>query len=251
MNSRKPLIAGNWKMNNSLEEARTLTLAIREGLATGRTADVLLCVPALYLMEISRLAGPDIPVAAQNCSSYTSGAYTGEISAGQLASAGITHCILGHSERREYFGETAEVLKTKTDRCLEAGITPVFCVGEPKEVREAGKQQEWVARQIETSLFHLTAGEFGKLILAYEPIWAIGTGLTASSAQAQEMHVFIRSMVADRYGSPTADAVRILYGGSVKASNAAELFAMPDIDGGLVGGASLVASEFLGIVACA
>ena len=188
---------------------------------------------------------------AQNAAAWKEGAYTGEISSFQLASSGITHAILGHSERRSLFGEDDAILKTKVDLALEAGLTPVFCCGEPKEVREAGRHEELTGAQLRNALFHLSAEQMKKLVIAYEPVWAIGTGLTASAQQAQDMHAFIRRELASQYGDAIASSVSILYGGSMKASNAAELLSMPDVDGGLIGGASLVASEFLSIISCA
>ena len=187
-------------------------------------------------------------MAAQNCYSKKSGAFTGELSVEILKSIGIEYVVLGHSERREYFGESNAFLADKVNICLEYGITPIFCCGEPLEIREADTQNAYVAKQLEESLFHLDASAIAKLIIAYEPIWAIGTGKTASNAQAQEMHASIRSVFAGKYGTEVANGISILYGGSVKASNAAEIFAEPDVDGGLVGGASLIADEFIKII---
>jgi triosephosphate isomerase len=186
--------------------------------------------------------------AAQNCHHKTAGAYTGEVSVEMLQSIGVHYCVIGHSERREYNGETNAMLAAKVNLCLETGITPIFCCGEPLEIREAGTQNEFVAAQLKESLFHLSADQIQGLIIAYEPIWAIGTGKTATTAQAQEIHQFLRSVIAAQYGSAVANEIPILYGGSVKANNAAELFASPDVDGGLVGGASLVAQDFIAII---
>ena len=241
-------------MNLSRQEAISLASEIRAGMPPEKTGrQVLLFTPALYLDAVSSaLAGiPGIAAGAQNSAAWKAGAYTGEIAANQLASAGIQYTILGHSERRTLFGESDEVLKTKVDLALDAGLTVVFCCGESREIREAGTQDAWVGSQIRNALFHLSELQMKQVIIAYEPVWAIGTGLTASSQQAQDMHAFIRKQLAVQFGSGLAESVSILYGGSMKASNAAELLAMPDVDGGLIGGASLIASEFLQIIACA
>jgi triosephosphate isomerase len=186
--------------------------------------------------------------AAQNCYHKKSGAFTGEVSAEMIHSLNINYCIIGHSERREYFAESNNVLAQKINLCLENIITPIFCCGEALPVREAGTQNDFVARQLSESLFHLTAAQISSLVIAYEPIWAIGTGKTATTDQAQEMHAHLRSIIAGRYGAEVANRVSILYGGSVKANNAGEIFSCPDVDGGLVGGASLVAAEFIEII---
>jgi triosephosphate isomerase len=200
-------------------------------------------------MASSRVANEDAySIAAQNCSDKKAGAFTGEVSAEMLHSIGIPYCVIGHSERREYFIESNKMLADKVALCLQYDITPVFCCGESLSIREKGGQNEFVRQQLEESLFQLENEQFQKIIIAYEPIWAIGTGRTASTEQAQEMHHFIRSVIADKYGRDTADNTSILYGGSVKAGNAAELFGSPDVDGGLVGGASLQASEFQQII---
>jgi len=252
---RKKIIAGNWKMNKTLSEARELSSEIQAGLSGGIPENTIsiLCVPGLYLLPVKELIGqtPSLFVGAQNSAAFTDGAFTGETSATQLAAASIPYVIIGHSERRSLFGETDEVIKTKIDLALEAGITPIFCCGEPKEIREAGTHESLVKTQVEGALLHLDAASIKKVVIAYEPVWAIGTGLTASSQQAQDMHAFIRSLLLKVYGKETADSISILYGGSVKASNAKELFDMPDVDGGLVGGASLQAAEFLRIIQCA
>ena len=251
---RKTIIAGNWKMNLHHPAAVQLASEIRSGLPSLKdNVQVLLCVPALYLDAVSAETKqhPSMDTGAQNSAAWKEGAYTGEISSFQLASSGIRYTILGHSERRSLFGESDEVLKTKVDLALEAGLIPVFCCGEPKEVREAGRHEELTGTQLRNALFHLSAEQIQNIVIAYEPVWAIGTGLTASAQQAQDMHAFIRSELAARYGDPIASSISILYGGSMKASNAAELLSMPDVDGGLIGGASLVASEFLSIIACA
>ena len=210
---RTKMVAGNWKMNKNLQE----------GVAS-------------------------IKVAAENCADKEKGAYTGEVSAEMVASTGAQYCILGHSERRAYYHETPEILKEKVLLALANGLKPIFCIGEVKEEREANIQNEVVKSQLEGSLFNLSAEEFGKITLAYEPVWAIGTGLTATPAQAQEIHAYIRSLIAEKYGKQVAEDTTILYGGSCNEKNAAELFANPDVDGGLIGGASLVAEKFLAII---
>jgi triosephosphate isomerase len=193
-------------------------------------------------------AKTNVYVAAQNCSNKLSGAYTGEVSVTMLQSMCVKYVVIGHSERREYFNESNELLAQKVDTCLDHKTTPIFCCGEPLAVREAGTQNEYVAGQLTESLFHLSEAAISQLVIAYEPIWAIGTGKTASSDQAQEMHAFIRSHIASKYGAAIADSISILYGGSVKSANAVEIFGQPDVDGGLVGGASLIADEFVAII---
>ena len=248
---RKRVIAANWKMNGTLEQANSLLDAFAAApLRVNESKIAVFAVPAPYLiLAKEKLSGnPYLFVAAQNCYSKKSGAFTGELSVEILKSIGIEYVVLGHSERREYFGESNSFLADKVNICLEYGITPIFCCGEPLEIREADTQNAYVAKQLEESLFHLDASAIAKLIIAYEPIWAIGTGKTASNAQAQEMHASIRSVFAGKYGAEVANGISILYGGSVKASNAAEIFAEPDVDGGLVGGASLIADEFIRII---
>lgn len=248
---RLQIAAANWKMNLTYQQGDQLLDEILDaGFPLAAHQQVIFAVPFPYLV----MARSDVQneygyeVAAQNCHHARSGAYTGEVSAQMLQSLGVRYCILGHSERREYQAETNAQLAEKVDRCYESGIIPVFCCGEPLAIREAGTQNEWVTTQLQESLFHLSPEQFRKIIIAYEPIWAIGTGKTASSAQAQEMHAHIRSVISEQYGDLVARLIPILYGGSVKASNAAELFSCPDVDGGLVGGASLVAEEFLEII---
>lgn len=211
---------------------------------------VIFGVPFPYLiMAKSEVADEkNYVIAAQNCHHKKSGAFTGEVSVEMLQSIGINYCIVGHSERREYFNETNSILAEKVNILLEYGITPIFCCGEPLSIREAGTQNAFVEKQLQESLFHLSDAQVSLLIIAYEPIWAIGTGKTASTAQAQEMHAFIRSVLAKKYGKPIANDISILYGGSVKGSNAKELFSSADVDGGLVGGASLIAEEFVTII---
>ncbi|MBM3443256.1 MAG: triose-phosphate isomerase [Bacteroidetes bacterium] len=248
---RPQIAAANWKMNLTLPQAEALLDAL---LATSRTTaphqQVILAMPFPYLpLAISRTAGQShISIAAQNCHHKPSGAYTGEVSAPMLASLGITHILIGHSERREYFLEDDVLLAAKLDIALEHGLTPVFCCGEPLRVREAGTHDAFVATQLRNSLFHLPPERLAGLLIAYEPIWAIGTGRTATAEQAQEMHAGLRSVIARHAGDTLAATIPILYGGSVKGSNAGELFSKPDVDGGLVGGASLDAVDFGRIV---
>jgi triosephosphate isomerase len=248
---RTQIAAANWKMNLTFQQATKLlddVLAAEINLKDHQK--VLFAVPFPYLtMARSEVAEEkNYYAAAQNCYGKKSGAYTGEVSAEMLHSLAIPYCIIGHSERREYFSETDGMLAEKIDRCLENFVTPVFCCGEPLPVREAGTQNEFVATQLRESLFHLSEEKLRGIVIAYEPIWAIGTGKTATTGQAQEMHAHLRSVLAEKYGKGIADAIPILYGGSVKAGNAKELFESPDVDGGLVGGASLIAEEFIKII---
>ena len=249
---RSKIVAGNWKMNKTLEEAQTLTSEL-----IGMIADevkgnvkVVLCTPFPYLVPVKNLLGSNarISVGAQNCSEHASGAYTGDTSASMLKSMGVPYVILGHSERRQYFGEDSKLLTKKTDIALANGLTPIFCCGEPLEVREANGHEQLVKKQVEEALFHLSAEAIQKVVIAYEPVWAIGTGKTATAQQAQDMHAIIRKHLAAKYGQAVAEEISILYGGSVNAANAKELFANPDVDGGLVGGASLKSREFTEIV---
>jgi triosephosphate isomerase len=247
---RKQIAAANWKMNLTLTEAENL---INEISASDYKAainqSVVFAVPFPYLNAIqSKINHPHFHICAQNMAATKNGAYTGEVSAEMLKSIGIHYVLIGHSERREYFHETNEILKKKVDLALEYDITPIFCCGEPLSIREEGTQNEYVAHQLKESLFHLDAEKMKHFIIAYEPIWAIGTGKTATSEQAQEMHLHIRSIVGSVYGNEIAATVSILYGGSVKAANASEIFGKEDVDGGLVGGASLVATEFTSIM---
>ena len=235
-------------MHKTLEEGLALAIEIRERLKdrSREEKEIIVFPPFIHLAGIAKLLNglAGFHAGAQNCHHKKEGAYTGEISAVMIASAGASHVIIGHSERRKYFGEDDALLAAKTERALEAKLTPVFCCGETLEERESEKQFEVVGRQIRKALFHLPEEKIRKLHIAYEPVWAIGTGKTASPAQAQEIHAFIRSEVAGQYGRDCAESLSILYGGSVKPGNAAELFAMPDIDGGLIGGASLQAADF-------
>ncbi|MBI3138433.1 MAG: triose-phosphate isomerase [Sphingobacteriales bacterium] len=248
---RKQIAAANWKMNLTYQEGEKLLDDIFDaGTSLAPHQHAIFAVPYPYLiMTRSEVAEEfNYHVAAQNCHHKKSGAYTGEVSVDMLQSIGVHYCIVGHSERREYNAETNAMLADKVNLCQENGITPIFCCGEPLDIREAGTQNEFVAAQLRESLFHLPAARIKGIIIAYEPIWAIGTGRTASTAQAQEMHHFLRSVIADHYGKDIADEIPILYGGSVKANNAEELFSSPDVDGGLVGGASLVAADFTAII---
>ena len=247
---RKNIVAGNWKMNKTLQEGIALAKELNEALANEKpNCDVIICTPFIHLASVTPLVdAAKIGVGAENCADKASGAYTGEVSAEMVASTGAKYVILGHSERRAYYHETPEILKEKTILALANGLTPIFCIGEVLEEREAGKHFDVVKAQIEESLFNLSAEDFGKIILAYEPVWAIGTGKTATAEQAQEMHAFIRKTIADKYGNEVAENCSILYGGSCKPSNAKELFANKDVDGGLIGGAALEVDSFMGIV---
>lgn len=247
---RKNIVAGNWKMNKTLQEGVELAKSLNDTLASKAVnCDVVIGTPFIHLATVAALVDTTkLGVAAQNCADHTSGAYTGEVSASMVKSTGANYVILGHSERRAYYGETNEMLKTKVGLALANDLTPIFCIGEVLEEREAGKQFEVVETQIKESLFELSAEDFGKIILAYEPVWAIGTGKTATAEQAQEIHAYIRGVIVKKYGQEVADNCSILYGGSCKASNAKELFANPDVDGGLIGGAALAVADFMGIV---
>lgn len=248
---RKQIAAANWKMNLTLTAGEKLIDDIK-ALPHELNDDQLavFAVPFPYLaMAQQKLSGhKNVFVAAQNCSDKKSGAYTGEVSVEMLQSMGIQYVIIGHSERREYYNESNQLLADKLNILLANNMHPIFCCGEPLHIREANTQNDFVQKQLEESLFHLTAEQLQHTVIAYEPIWAIGTGKTASTEQAQEMHAFIRSSLADKYGKEVAEKVSILYGGSVKANNAKELFSQPDVDGGLVGGASLIAAEFVAII---
>lgn len=247
---RKNIVAGNWKMNTTLQEGLNLAKELNEALKNKAiNCDVIIGTPFTHLASIAAAIDTNkIGVAAENCADKDQGAYTGEVSAAMVASTGAKYIILGHSERRAYYHETAEILKEKVLLTLAKGLTPIFCIGEVLEEREAEKHFEVVKAQIEGSLFNLSAEDFGKIVLAYEPVWAIGTGKTASAAQAQEIHAFIRKTVADKYGKEVADNCSILYGGSCNAGNAKELFSNPDVDGGLIGGASLAVDKFMPII---
>jgi len=248
---RKQIAAANWKMNLTLTEGEALLDAINakpHSLAPNQEAIFAVPFPYISMAQAKVGAKSNVYVAAQNCSNKLSGAYTGEVSVTMLQSMCVKYVVIGHSERREYFNESNELLAQKVDICLENKTTPIFCCGEPLDIRESATQNEYVAKQLSESLFHLTEDAISHVVIAYEPIWAIGTGKTASSDQAQEMHAFIRSQIASKYGASVADSISILYGGSVKSANAVEIFSQPDVDGGLVGGASLIADEFVAII---
>ena len=248
---RQQIAAANWKMNLTYQQGEELLdTLLNENIALEDHQQAVFAVPFPYLvMAHHRLvAKKNYFAAAQNRSDKKSGAYTGEVSAEMLRSIDIRYCVLGHSERREYFSENNHSLAQKTALCLDNGVTPIFCCGETLGIREAGGQQGFVETQLRESLFHFSEDQIRKIVIAYEPIWAIGTGKTATSAQAQEIHAHIRAVLAGKYGQDVAGHIPILYGGSVKAGNAKELFHCPDVDGGLVGGASLVASDFTAII---
>jgi triosephosphate isomerase len=248
---RKQIAAANWKMNLTLQQAeKLLDDIIAKPHHLKEHQEVIFAVPSPYLLPAQQkiTSKQQVHIAAQNCYSKKSGAYTGEVSVEMLQSLGVAVVVIGHSERREYFSESNQLLADKVSICLEYNITPIFCCGEPLSIREAGEQNDFVAKQLNESLFSLTADQLQKVVIAYEPIWAIGTGKTASSEQAQEMHKYLRSVLVSKYGENIADTISILYGGSVKGSNAKELFSQPDVDGGLVGGASLNADEFVTII---
>lgn len=249
-NMRKKIVAGNWKMNMNLQEGVALAKELNEALTAEKpNCDVIICTPFIHLASVAQILDKDvIGLGAENCADKEKGAYTGEVSAEMVKSTGAQYVILGHSERRGYYGETPEILKEKTLLALKNGLKVIFCIGESLEEREANKQNEVVKAELEGSVFNLTAEEFKNIVIAYEPIWAIGTGKTATSDQAEEIHAYIRSIIAEKYGEDVANETSILYGGSCKASNAPELFAKEDIDGGLIGGASLKAADFKGIV---
>ena len=247
---RKNIVAGNWKMNTTVAEGVALAKEVNDALAQNKAnCDVVICVPFTHLASVAAVIDQNIlGLGAENCADHTSGAYTGEVSAPMVASTGAKYVILGHSERRQYYGETSAILRDKIALALANNLTPIFCIGEVLEERENGTYNEVVKTQIEEALFNLSAEDFSKLVLAYEPVWAIGTGKTATADQAEDMHAHIRATIAAKYGQEVADNTSILYGGSCKPSNAAELFAKPDVDGGLIGGASLKCADFMGIV---
>ena len=245
---RKKIVAGNWKCNTTLQEGVALAKEVNSIVKTS-DVQVILGTPFIHLTEVVKLVdNKAIAVAAQNCAAESKGAFTGEVSAAMVKSTGAQYVILGHSERRGYYGETSEILNKKLALALENGLTPIYCCGEALDVREAGKQNEFVINQLEETIFKLSADDFKKLVIAYEPIWAIGTGKTATSDQAEDMLKTIREAIAAKYGKAIADETSILYGGSCNAKNAKELFAKPNIDGGLIGGASLKAEDFNTIV---
>jgi triosephosphate isomerase len=248
---RKHIVAGNWKMNKTFEEADDLINDIMdklEGLTLDRNTELVICPPFPYLEMASEYGDESyFAVGAQDVSEQDSGAYTGEVSAAMLESLELTYCIVGHSERRAYHHETDEIVARKVDQLLKYNLRPIVCCGEVLQEREEGRQFDVVKKQITDGLFHLSAEQFANIVIAYEPVWAIGTGKTATPEQAQEIHAFIRGLIAEKYGKEVADETSILYGGSCKPSNAKELFANPDVDGGLIGGASLKADDFIAI----
>ncbi|MDR0538220.1 MAG: triose-phosphate isomerase [Tannerellaceae bacterium] len=247
---RKNIIAGNWKMNTTLPEGLALAKGLEEALK-GKTpkCDVIIGVPATHLASIATaIDSSRIGIAAQNCADKEKGAFTGETSAAMIASTGAKYVILGHSERRQYYHETAQTLKTKVNLAISNGLTPIFCIGEVLEERESGRHFAVVDEQVKESLFELSAEDFSKLVIAYEPVWAIGTGKTATADEAQEIHAHIRKTIAGKYGQEIAENCTILYGGSMNAENAKSLVAKPDVDGGLIGGASLSVEKFLPII---
>ncbi len=248
---RKKIVAGNWKMNLTLGEGNALITAVLDKLPSlSEENQVVFATPFLHLSQAVAQTqySAFVSVAAQTCHQEKSGAYTGEISAPMLKDAGVRYAIIGHSERRAYNNEDNALLAAKTNAALAENLNVIFCCGESLDIRDAGTQNDFVGQQLKESLFHLDAAAMSNIVIAYEPIWAIGTGRTASSVQAQDMHQHIRQVLAAQYGAEVANKTSILYGGSCKASNAAELFAGADVDGGLIGGASLIADDFLGII---
>lgn len=247
---RKNIVAGNWKMNKTLQEGVEFAKELNTVLSNDKPlCDVVICTPFIHLASVTSAVDASVmAVGAENCADKASGAYTGEVSAQMVASTGAKYVILGHSERRAYYGETGAILKEKVLLALANGLTPIFCIGEVLEEREANKQNEVVKTQLAESLFDLSPEDFSKIVLAYEPVWAIGTGKTATSQQAQEMHAYIRSVLAEKFGKEIADNTSILYGGSCNPSNAKELFSNPDVDGGLIGGAALKIADFKGVM---
>lgn len=251
MNKRQKLVAGNWKMNKSFQEADDLLFEIADLLNENGSGEaiVVVCPPSPFLeMAYDIATENNFSVGAQNISQWESGAYTGEISASMLQSMGVKYVILGHSERRTYFGETDSVIAEKINQALHHELIPIYCCGELLPQRQNEKHFEVVRQQVSEALFHLSEEELKEIVIAYEPVWAIGTGVTATPDQAQEMHAFIRGLISEKYGKNAADGMVILYGGSCNAANARELFAQADVDGGLIGGASLKAADFVTIV---
>jgi len=246
---RKKIVAGNWKCNTTLPEGIALAKEVEKlyNEKGDKNVGVIVCTPFLHLTEVSKVCS-SVKVGAQNCGAEAKGAFTGEVSAEMLKSASIPYVILGHSERRSYYGDTNEILAKKVRLALDNGLAPIFCIGEVLAERENGSLWNVITEQMEKGLFFLSADEFSKNVIAYEPVWAIGTGKVATPDQAQEMHKFIRNLIAKKYGNDVAESTTILYGGSCKASNAKELFANPDVDGGLIGGASLKAAVFNTII---
>lgn len=248
---RKKIVAGNWKMNLTLSEATALATALKLELqaALPETVQLIVCPPFPYIHAINNALSDceELALGAQNCAEEDAGAYTGEVSAKMIASVGANYVIIGHSERRALYFESDAALVKKVNRALAANLTPLFCCGETLAQREAGEHFKVIEGQLSNGLFQLSKEDFSKVVIAYEPVWAIGTGVTASAEQAQEIHAFIRKTLEAKYGSDAAQNCTILYGGSCNASNAAELFSKPDVDGGLIGGASLKAKDFISI----
>ena len=247
---RKNIVAGNWKMNTTLQEGVKLATEVNDALKS-RTpnCDVIICVPFTHLASVKAVIDDSkLGLGAENCADKAKGAFTGEVSGAMVASTGAKYVILGHSERRQYYHETSEILKEKVALAFENGLTPIFCIGEVLEERENGTYFDVVKKQVEDALFHLSADDFKKIILASEPVWAIGTGKTATADQAEEIHAFIRKTIANKYGNDVAEEISILYGGSCKPSNAKEIFSKTNVDGGLIGGASLKPEQFVEIV---
>jgi triosephosphate isomerase (TIM) len=248
---RKKIVAGNWKCNTTVQAGVELAKAVTASVTASGDPEVqvVVCPPFVHITKVvESVDNQQVKVGAQNCAAEAKGAFTGEVSAEMVKSTGAEYVIIGHSERREYYGDSSAVLNKKLALVLANGLTPIYCCGEPLAIREAGTQNEYVKKQMEETIFQLSEEDFRKLVIAYEPIWAIGTGKTASSAQAQEIHAFLRSAIAEKFGAEVANATSILYGGSCNAGNAKELFANPDVDGGLIGGAALDATSFLAIV---
>ncbi len=246
---RKKIVAGNWKCNTTLQSGIELATAVEKQYTESGDKEVVVVLgtPFTHITEVNKVTA-NVAVAAQNCAAEASGAYTGEVSAEMIKSTGIGYVILGHSERRDYYGETSEILNKKLALALENDLIPIYCCGEALEVRESGSQNDYVVNQLKETVFKLSEADFSKIVIAYEPIWAIGTGKTASSDQAQEMHKAIRDAIAANYSQAVADETSILYGGSCKPGNAPEIFSKPDVDGGLIGGAALKAEDFMGII---
>ena len=248
---RKKIVAGNWKCNTTVQEGIDLAKNVNELVITNGAKDVVVVLgaPFTHLYSVAEAVDANrVNVASQNCAAEPKGAYTGEVSVSMVKSTGAKYVILGHSERREYYHETSETLNKKLALVLDAGLTPIYCCGEALSVREAGKEKEFVQKQLEETIFLLPTEKILSIVIAYEPIWAIGTGKTASTQQAQDMLAYIRGLIASKYNQEVAKEISILYGGSCSASNANELFSQPDIDGGLIGGASLKATDFLAII---
>ena len=249
---RKKIVAGNWKMNTNLQEGIDLAKAVSEAIEKidfdSSKYGLVIAPPFTHLSAVASILSSKIGLSAQNIAAYEKGAYTGEISAAMVSSTGANYVILGHSERRNYFGENSEILTAKLNLALQHQLTPIFCIGEVLAEREANKHFDIIKQQLTEVVFNLQQSDFQKLIIAYEPVWAIGTGKTATPEQAQEIHAFIRQLISEKYNTETAENTTILYGGSCNSSNAKELFSQKDIDGGLIGGASLKADDFLAII---